>query len=486
MPAKGVTEMEDGNGGDAMWNGSAGAFAAAHEGLSGILGDRLSTAVAVREGHGRGEGLRTLMAPDAVAFPKTTAEVAEIVRLCAAASLPLIPFGVGTSLEGHVQAPFGGLCVDLSLMTAVLEINAADLDCRVEAGVTREALNLAIRHQGLFFPLDPGANATLGGMAATRASGTNAVRYGTMREVTLGLTVVTPAGEIVRTGGRARKSSAGYDLTRLYIGSEGTLGVITEVQLRLFGVPETIAAAACPFETLEGAVSMVTAVLQSGIQVARIELLDALQMSACIAYSKLDWAKAAPTLFIEFHGAPAGVAEQVAQVRALAEEFGGSDFRWADKQEDRSALWSARHNAYWAARALRPGCEAYSTDACVPISVLADTILKTRRLADDAGLVCPIVGHVGDGNFHALVLFDPKDGGEQARADVLVGDIARLALSQGGTVSGEHGIGMHKLEFMEAEHGTGVAVMQTLKRALDPKGIMNPGKTVPMANYAPS
>ncbi len=449
--------------------------------LSARFGDRLATGAAVRAAHGRGEGLHDVMPPAAVVFAQSTGDVADVVRVCRDFRVPLIPFGTGTSLEGQIQAIHGGVSLDLSGMDRVLAVNAADLDCRVEAGVTREALNAQLRGEGLFFPLDPGANASLGGMAATRASGTNAVRYGTMRDVTLGLTVVTPNGDVIKTGGRARKSAAGYDLTRLYIGSEGTLGVITELQLRLFGVPETIAAAVCAFESLGGAIDAVVTIMQLGVPLARIELLDAEMMRACIGHSRLTGMAAVPTLFLEFHGAPAGVAEQVQQVADVTAQHGGGDLRWADRQEDRTALWTARHNAYWAARSLKPGCEAISTDACVPISRLAEAILETRAEADAAGLVAPVVGHVGDGNFHMLVLFDPADAAERARAEVLGDSIARRALRLGGTISGEHGVGLHKLGVMAAEHGGGLDVMRALKAALDPLGIMNPGKLLPPA-----
>jgi D-lactate dehydrogenase (cytochrome) len=450
--------------------------------LTNKLGDRFATSLAVREAHGHGEGVREMMAPDGVAFAQETAEVAEIVRLCAQHRVPVIPFGVGTSLEGQIQASQGGISLDMSGMNRILSTSAADLDCRVEAGVTREQLNAHIRSEGLFFPLDPGANASLGGMAATRASGTNAVRYGTMRDVTLGLTVVTPQGDVIHTGGRARKSSAGYDLTRLYVGSEGTLGVITELQLRLFGVPDVIAAAVCQFETLSGAIEAVTVIMQMGIAIARIELLDEVQMRACIAYSKLEGFEEKPTLFMEFHGSTAAVNEQVDQVRDLVGAFGGSPLKWAEAQEERTRLWTARHNAYWAGRSLRPGSEAFSTDACVPISNLAACILETKAEADASGFICPIVGHVGDGNFHVLVLFDPTDPDERRRADVLSDSIGRRALAHGGTITGEHGVGLHKLDLMEAEHGPALNVMRSIKQALDPLGIMNPGKTVPPAN----
>jgi len=458
---------------------AAGPVETAIERLRARFGDRVATSEAVRASHGRGEGLHDLHAPDAVVFARSTEEVAAAVALCAEHRVPVIPFGVGTSLEGQIQAVAGGISLDLSGMDRILEVNAADLDCRVEAGVTREALNAHVRDRGLFFPLDPGANATLGGMAATRASGTNAVRYGTMREVTLGLTVVTPQGAVIRTGGRARKSSAGYDLTRLYVGSEGTLGVVTELRLRLFGIPETIAAAVCQFDALEGAVDAVTLILQMAIPLARIELLDDVQMRACIAHSKLEGFEAKATLFLEFHGPPAAVDEQVDQVRAVVGDFGGGELRWAKAQEDRTKLWTARHNAYWAARALKPGCESFATDACVPISALGRCIAETKAEAEASGLLCPIVGHVGDGNFHMLVLFDPDDPDERARADALAAGIAARALAHGGTITGEHGVGLHKLGMMEAEHGSALEVMRAVKRALDPLGIMNPGKTVP-------
>jgi D-lactate dehydrogenase (cytochrome) len=455
------------------------------ESLGVRFGARLSTAAAILEGHGRGEGLRDLHRPDAVVFPETSAEVAQILALCNDARVPVIPFGTGTSLEGQLQALGGGISVDLSRMDKVLSVNPGDLDCRVEAGVTREALNHAIRAEGLFFPLDPGANASLGGMASTRASGTNAVRYGTMREVTLGLTVVTPQGKVITTGGRARKSAAGYDLTRLYIGSEGTLGIITEVQLRLFGIPETISAASVQFESLGAAVETVMAVMQMAIPVARIELLDAVQMRACIAWSKLTDFAEAPTLFLEFHGSPASVAEAIAQVRELADGFGGSAFAFAHATEDRNRMWRARHDAYHAARGLAPGKDSFSTDACVPISRLAECISESHAEATSLGLLAPIVGHVGDGNFHMLVLFDPADASERARADRLAASVSERAIRMGGTCTGEHGIGTHKLDALVTEHGPGgVAVMQAVKAALDPHGIMNPGKTVPSTVFS--
>ena len=444
------------------------------------FGPRAQTAAAIREQHGHGEALADPALPDVVVYPHTNEEVAAIVELCHAARVPVIPFGVGTSLEGHVAALCGGVSIDLSEMNRVLAVNVDDLDCRVQAGVTREQVNAELKGTGLFFPIDPGANATIGGMTATRASGTNAVRYGTMRENVLGLTVVTADGRIVRTGGRARKSAAGYDLTHLFVGSEGTLGVITEIQLRLHGVPEAISAAVCQFPTLKAAVDTVIVAMQHCIPVARIEILDALQMDACIRYSKLDGYEAKPTLLFEFHGSAAGVREQAQTMEAIAGEHGGSAFQWATQPEDRSRLWKARHNAYYAALALAPGKQAYSTDACVPISRLADCLLETREELDRAGVVAPIVGHVGDGNFHVLVLFDPGSAAERAQADAIARSVAMRAIAMGGTCTGEHGIGMHKLEAMVAEHGEAVDLMRTIKRAFDPHDIMNPGKTVPL------
>jgi D-lactate dehydrogenase (cytochrome) len=454
--------------------------AAVVERLTGAYGDRAVVSSAVREQHGHGEGMADSAPPDIVVFPQTNEEVASIVRLCRAARVPVIAFGVGTSLEGHVAALYGGVCMDLSRMDKVLEVNGEDLDCRVQAGVTREQLNAELRGTGLFFPIDPGANATLGGMASTRASGTNAVRYGTMRENVLGLTIVTADGSIVRTGGRARKSSAGYDLTRLMVGSEGTLGIITEIQLRLYGVPEAISAAVCQFPDLKSAVDTVITTMQIGVPVARIELLDDVQMDACIRYSRLEGYEAKPTLFFEFHGTEAGVAEQAETVETVAQDHGGSAFEWATKPEDRSRLWKARHNAYYAAMALAPGKQGFATDACVPISRLTDCVLDTRADIERSGLIAPIVGHVGDGNFHLVVLFDPDSAEERARAEGLARRVALRAIAMGGTCTGEHGIGVHKLDALVAEHGDAVALMRTIKRALDPDNILNPGKTVPL------
>ena len=448
--------------------------------LSGDFGERAVTTHAVREHHSHGEGLADAALPDVVVFPHSNEEVAAIVRLCHLARVPVIAFGVGTSLEGHVAALYGGVCLDMSQMDRVLEVNAEDLDCRVQAGVTREQLNAELKGTGLFFPIDPGANATLGGMAATRASGTNAVRYGTMRENVLGLTVVTADGRLIKTGGRARKSSAGYDLTRLFIGAEGTLGIITEIQLRLYGVPEAISAAVCQFPDLASAVNTVITAMQTGIPVARIELLDDVQMDACIRYSKLEGFAAKPTLFFEFHGSSAGVREQTEAMQAISNEFGGSAYQWATQAEDRTRLWKARHAAYYAAMALKPGMMGFATDACVPISRLADCILETQADVEKSGLVAPIVGHVGDGNFHLIILFDPADQDERERAEALAKGVSLRAIAMGGTCTGEHGIGWHKLDVLATEHGEAVELMRSIKRALDPYNIMNPGKTVPL------
>jgi D-lactate dehydrogenase (cytochrome) len=448
--------------------------------LSGQFGARAVTSRAVREHHSHGEGLADPALPDVVVYPHSNDEVAATVRLCHLARVPVIAFGVGTSLEGHVAALYGGVCLDLSQMNRMLEINAGDLDCRVEAGVTREQLNAELKGTGLFFPIDPGANATIGGMTATRASGTNAVRYGTMRENVMGLTVVTSDGRIIRTGGRARKSSAGYDLTRIFIGAEGTLGVITEIQLRLYGVPEAISAAVCQFPDLASAVNAVIVAMQSGIPVARIELLDDVQMEASIRYSKLEGFAIKPTLFFEFHGSEAGVREQSAAMESISDEFGGSAFQWATRPEERTRLWKARHDAYYAALALKPGMTSFATDACVPISRLADCILETKADVEKSGLVAPILGHVGDGNFHLVVLFDPAESGARDRAEALARAVSMRAIAMGGTCTGEHGIGWHKLDLLAQEHGEAVDLMRAIKRALDPHNIMNPGKTVPL------
>ena len=441
------------------------------------FGERVSTAAAVLDHHGGGgEGVPISSQPDAVLFPLSNEEVAAIARDCFEHGIPIVPFGAGTSLEAHVAAVHGGVSMDLSRMDRVLEVSADSLDCRVQAGVTRLQLNAAVRDQGLFFPIDPGANASLGGMASTRASGTAAVRYGTMRDAVLGLTVVMADGRIVRTGTRARKTAAGLDLTRLFVGSEGVLGIVTEIQLRLWGLPETVQAAVCQFSELSAAVQTVIATLQIGIPVARIELLDDVQMAACIAYSRLEGMQAAPTLFIEFHGGPASVREQIETLEQIAADHGGRGFAWAERPEDRSRLWKARHDVTYANLALRPGCRMIGTDACVPIASLVECIEETRADVRESGLVAPLVGHVGDGNFHLGIVFDPHSEDERSRAEALAERVALRAIRLGGTCTGEHGIGLHRMHQLVAEHGEGVALMRSIKQALDPKGIMNPGK----------
>src|SRR6185369_1565258 len=410
-------------------------------------------------------------------FPQSTAEVADIMRLAAQHGAPVVPFGTGTSLEGHVAAIQGGISIDLGQMNKIMAVNEADLDCRVEAGVTRKQLNEYIRDRGLFFPVDPGANASLGGMAATRASGTNAVRYGTMRENVLGLTVVLADGSVIQTGGRARKSAAGYDLTRLFVGSEGTLGVITEINLRLYGIPEATSAAVCAFPDLGAAVDTVIQTIQSGIPVARIELLDELQMHAINRYSKLDYA-VQPTLFFEFHGSEQGVVEQAEAVKAIAAEHGAGEFRWATRAEERNRLWQARHDAYYAGLALRPGSKGWPTDVCVPISRLAECILETKRDVVEAKLLAPLVGHVGDGNFHLSFIIHPDDPSEMARAQAVNDRMIHRALAMGGTCTGEHGIGSGKIACLEEEHASAMPIMRLIKRALDPDNRMNPGKVL--------
>ena len=445
--------------------------------LRQALGDRLSTSRAVCEQHGKDESYHQPHAPDAVAFAESTEEVAEIVRQCARYKTPVIAFGTGTSLEGHVAALRGGVCIDVSRMNKVLRVNVEDLDATVEAGVTRKQLNEYLRDTGLFFPIDPGADASLGGMAATRASGTNAVRYGTMRENVLSLTVVLADGQVIKTASRARKSAAGYDLTRLFVGSEGTLGIITEVTVRLYGIPEAISAAVCAFPTIAAAVDTVILTIQSGVPVARIELLDEAQIDAINKYSKLDH-KVAPTLFFEFHGSAAGVGEQVETVKGIAQEHGGDDFRWATSPEERSKLWQARHDAYYAALALRPGSKGWPTDVCVPISRLADCIADTKRDLAESSIPSALAGHVGDGNFHLIFMIDPQSTEEIAEASRLNDRMVARALAMEGTCTGEHGIGYGKMDFLVAEHGPAVAVMRSIKESLDPDGIMNPGKIV--------
>ncbi|CAH1652669.1 FAD-binding oxidoreductase [Chelatococcus asaccharovorans] len=447
--------------------------------LSNLFGDRASFSLVLREQHSHGEGYSFQGMPDAVVFAETADDVADLVKLCRRHGVPVVPFGAGSSLEGHVAAVRGGVSLNMMRMNRILDVSVEALDCRVEAGVTREQLNAHLRTQGLFFSVDPGADATIGGMAATRASGTNAVRYGTIRENVLGLTVVTPSGVIIRTGGRARKSSAGLDLTRLYVGSEGTLGVITEVQVRLQGLPEAVLVATCQFDTFENAVATVTTALQSGLRLARIELLDEVQMRGCIGYSKLEGFAAKPTLFMEFHGSPAGVREDGAAMQKLALEFNGRHFRHAERPEERTLLWKARHNCYHATKWLCPGKDNMGTDACVPLSEFAACITETKQDVRDSGLIAPLVGHVGDGNFHLGIMHDRNDPDETARAEALAVRVAERAIRYGGTCTGEHGIGLHKRRFMEAEHGAALDVMRAIKQALDPDNIMNPGKMLP-------
>jgi D-lactate dehydrogenase (cytochrome) len=446
--------------------------------LAVLLGERLTTSTALREAHGRDESWHPVTPPDAVAFATSTEEVAAIVRICAAHRFPVIPFGTGTSLEGHISAPHGGLSLDLSRMDKIITVNAADLDVHVEAGVTRKTLNAYLRDMGLFFPIDPGADASLGGMAATRASGTNAVRYGTMRENVLNLTAVMADGRIVRTARRARKSAAGYDLTRLLVGSEGTLGIITELTLKLYGIPEAISSGVVSFPAFEGAIDAVIATIQSGLPVARIEFLDEVQVAACNRYSKLSLPEM-PLLLVEFHGSEASVAEQATRFGAIAAEYGGGTFEWATKAEDRTRLWEARHNALYASLALQPGKKGMTTDVCVPISRLAEAIKGTKDDLAKSTLIAPMVGHVGDGNFHLIMLIDPENAAEVTEAKRIHDRMVARALSLDGTCTGEHGIGEGKIKFLEAEHGAGVAVMRSIKHALDPQNILNPGKMLP-------
>ena len=442
------------------------------------FGAQCSTAMAVREQHGRDESTFTAPPPSAVVFAQDTRDVADAVALAARHDVPVIPFGAGSSLEGHLLAVQGGISIDVSRMNRILSINAEDLTVTVQPGVTRKQLNDEIKHTGLFFPIDPGADASIGGMCATRASGTNAVRYGTMRENVLALEVVTASGETIRTGTRARKSSAGYDLTRLFVGSEGTLGVITEVTLRLYPIPEAISAAVCSFPSIEAAVRTTIAIIQMGVPIARVELIDANTIKMVNAHSKLTL-REEPMLLMEFHGSPASVQEQAQLVQELASEYGGNAFEWATTPEERTRLWTARHNAYFAAVQSRPGCRALSTDTCVPISRLADCLLDSVAEADASGLPYFLVGHVGDGNFHFGYLLDPNDAKERALAETLNHQLVERALRLGGTCTGEHGVGLHKMDFLLAEAGLGaVEMMRTIKRSLDPKNIMNPGKIV--------
>jgi D-lactate dehydrogenase (cytochrome) len=451
-------------------------IAAAVSELTAAFGNRLVTSQAVRQQHGHTTTWHHNEPPDAVVFPQSTQDVQQMVRICARHAVPVIAFGTGTSLEGHVNAPFGGISIDVRDMNRVLAVHAEDLDCVIEPGITRKTLNEHLRDQGLFFPIDPGADASLGGMTATRASGTNAVRYGTMKDNVLSLKAVLANGELIKTASRAKKSSAGYDLTRLFVGSEGTLGVITEITLRLAGIPEAIAAGTCPFASVEAACNATIATIQSGIPVARIELLDALQVKACNAYSKLTLPEQ-PMLFLEFHGSAAGVAEQSERFGEIARELGGGPFEWATRAEDRTRLWQARHDAYFAARGLRPGTQPVATDVCVPISKLAECVTESQRDIAENRLLAPIAGHVGDGNFHLSLLIDMDDPDEVTRAEKFMERLVARALAMDGTCTGEHGVGQGKLKYLAAEHGNATLdVMRAIKGALDPQGIMNPGK----------
>ena len=445
--------------------------------LQARFGAQCSTALAVREQHGRDESaFTTVPPPAAVVFAESTTDVADAVRLCAEHRVPVIPFGVGSSLEGHLLAVQGGISIDVSRMNRVLAIHAEDLTVTVQPGVTRKQLNDEIKSTGLFFPIDPGADASIGGMSATRASGTNAVRYGTMRENVLALEVVTASGEVIRTGTRAKKSSAGYDLTRLFVGSEGTLGVMTEITLKLYPLPEAVSAAVCSFPSIEAAVHTTIAIIQMGIPIARVELIDANTVKMVNAYAKLGL-REEPMLLMEFHGSPAGVAEQAQTVQEIAGDHGGNAFEWATTPEERTRLWTARHNAYFAAIQSKPGCRAISTDTCVPISRLADCLLDSVAEADASGLPYFLVGHVGDGNFHFGYLIDPNNPQEFATAEALNHQLVARALALEGTCTGEHGVGLHKMDFLLSEAGVGaVAMMRTIKQALDPHNIMNPGK----------
>ncbi len=446
--------------------------------LAARYGNRLVTSPAVREQHGNTTTWIANQPPDAVIFPQATEEVQEIVRLCAAERVPVIAFGTGTSLEGQVNAPRGGICLDFRDMNRVLAVHAEDLDCVVEPGVTRKQLNEHLRDRGLFFPIDPGADASLGGMAATRASGTNAVRYGTMKDNVLALKAVLANGELMTTARRAKKTSAGYDLTHLMIGAEGTLGVITELTLKLSGIPEAISSGICPFPSVEAACRATILAIQSGIPVARIELLDTLQVRASNAYSKLSLPET-PMLLVEFHGSDAGVAEQSQRFGEIAAELGGGPFDWATRAEDRSRLWQARHDAYWAQCALRPGSRALASDVCVPISRLAECVTATQRDIAESNLLGPIVGHVGDGNFHVGILVDLDDRDEIARVEAFLERLVERALALDGTCTGEHGVGQGKMKYLLAEHGApALEAMRAIKRALDPLDILNPGKIV--------
>lgn len=446
--------------------------------LAATFGNRLVTSRAVREQHGNTTTWIACQPPDAVIYPQSTADVQEVVRICARRGMPVIPFGSGTSVEGGVNAPFGGVSIDLKDMNRVLAVHPEDFDCVVEPGVTRRQLNEHLRDQGLFFPVDPGDDVSLGGMTSTRASGTTAVRYGTMKDNVLALKVVLPSGDVMSTSRRARKSSAGYDLTRLIVGAEGTLGVITEITLKLHGIPEAISSGVCPFPSIQTACEAAIVAIQSGIPIARVEFLDEVQVRACNADAKLDLPET-PMLFLEFHGSDAGVAEQSERFAEIVREFGGGPFDWATRPEERTRLWHARHHAFWADKSFRPGSQVVVTDVCVPISRLAECVMETKRDVEQARLVAPIFGHVGDGNFHVIVLVMMDDVDEVVRAREFVDRLAERALAMEGTCTGEHGIGQGKRHFLEAEHGRpAVEAMRAIKQALDPAGLMNPGKIV--------
>jgi D-lactate dehydrogenase (cytochrome) len=446
--------------------------------LAAAFGNRLVTSQAVREQHGNTVTWIPNQPPDAVVYPQDTGEVQQIVRICARYNMPIIPFGVGTSLEGHVNAPFGGVSIDFRDMNRLLTVHAEDLDCVIEPGITRKALNEQLRDSGLFFPIDPGADASLGGMAATRCSGTNAVRYGTMKDNVIALKVVLANGEVMDTARRAKKTSAGYDLTRLMVGSEGTLGVITQLTLKLSGIPEAISGGTCSFPTVKACCNATIHTIQSGIPVARIELLDALQVKACNLHSKLGLPET-PMLFLEFHGTEASVAEQSKRFGEIAAEFGGGPFTWATRAEERTKLWEARHHAALSNFALRPGAAMIATDVCVPISRLAECVTETQADIAASRILAPIVGHVGDGNFHLTLLIDMDDADEVKRAKGLSQRLVERALAMDGTCTGEHGVGQGKMQYLLAEHGpAAMAAMGAIKRALDPQNIMNPGKIV--------
>jgi len=447
--------------------------------LSNHFGNRLATGRAIREQHANSITWLENQAPDAVVFAESTEDVQFVVRACATHGVPVIAFGTGSSLEGQINAPKGGISLDLSRMNRVLAVHTEDLDCVVEPGVTRKQLNEHLRDVGLFFPIDPGADASLGGMASTRASGTNAVRYGTMKDNVVALTAVLANGEVITTARRAKKSAAGYDLTRLLVGAEGTLGIITSLTLKLSGLPEAISAGVCPFPTIRAACDAVILTIQSGLPVARIELLDEVQVRACNAYSKLDLAEQ-PTLFVEFHGTEASVHEQAERFGEIATEFGGGPFTWETRPEDRTRLWQARHDAYWACLPMKPGAKALATDVCVPLSRLAECVDETKRDIEEMGMIAPIVGHVGDGNFHTVTLVDMDDPHDVAKAKDFISRMVQRSLAMGGTATGEHGVGQGKRKYMEAEHGEATLdAMRAIKVALDPQNIMNPGKILP-------